>query len=298
MATQQCEPKVFVSMISEGSNKDPKSAKIYSHVQNLTMMYQSHGVSARDITMWSPIIAHPCGKNTWRNVADGMKGRGSNLAHKEIWDSYIRQRRGCDINLQDRIIIHEYDAFLGTPDTISYALDLARNMTTDFMFLGYCFEKPHNHPYVSGYAPYCLHAYAISVRGAEKLRELVDACGIFADAQIAELANSKKITWTYDKREYDHRFVNEYFNANGIFISGPFLYGGSFVQAKFDEFLDPFPEGTVAHNKNRPKQLFLLRNHTWHKLNSMDEFYNLNLTTKDVKTLSDWQFKQYAEHHH
>ena len=176
-ATEQCEAKVFVNIISERYPRDPKAQKIDCHVHNLSAIYESNGVPSEDISFWSPIIAHSCDIKAWSNVRDGMKSRGSNLAHKEIWDKHIRKRRSCDINKRDQIIIHEYDAFLGNLDTVTYALKLVKNMTTDFLYLGYCYEKPNNR----------------------------------------------------------------------------------------------------------------------HKLHGMDEFYKMNLTTKDVKTLSDWQFRQYTE---
>ncbi len=52
---------------------------------------------------------------------------------------------------------------------------------------GYCFQYAENHPLLSGRAPYCLHAYAVTVQGAKKLLELVDACGAFADAQVGTM---------------------------------------------------------------------------------------------------------------
>ena len=222
------------------------------------------------------------------------KGHGSNLAHKEVWDYFYRHRRPCGVEERDTMFVFEYDAFLGMQNAGDLAIASAREMNTDFHFLGYCYQKPSYHPAVSKKSPYCLHAYAIQLEGAKKLIELVDACSFFADAQVAILADSKKITWSYEKTSYDKRYVENYFYEQGIHISGPFLYDGIFVQAKFDPTMS-FEDGSVVNNKMRGKQLHILYNSSWRAIPNMDTFNSLGLSRKRVTIVSEWQFKAYPE---
>ena len=283
-------PRVFVNIIVDPVPKDTRGAKILDHVRNLTLMYTSHGISAADIVLWPPVFSLPCDPLRWTGGLS--KGRGSNIVHKEIWDMYYRKRRpGCN----DKVIVHEYDAFLGNTHAIQNSVDMTRNMTHDFLYLGYCYKKAYDHPARSGNAPYCLHAYALTINGTKNLLEVADSCGVFMDVQVAVLANAGGLSWTYAKSDYDRRFVDDYLVTHGVRPLGPFLFGGEFIQAKYDDFLDRFPDGTVAHAKSRPKQLYQLRNQTWYKLHGMGDFAGMNMSHKAIKVLSDWQFRRYPE---
>ena len=282
--------RIFVNIIADPVPQDARGQKILAHVNNLTAMYTSHGIPATDIVLWPPIFSLSCNPNKWK---DGItKGRGLNLAHKEVWDKHYRSRRlGCN----DKIIIHEYDAFLGNEHAISNSINLTKNMKSDLLYLGYCYKKSSDHPSKSGNAPYCLHAYALTINGTKNLIELVDTCSYLVDVQLAKLANANLLNWDYAKSEYDRRFVDEYIVQNGLRTLGPFLFSGEFIQAKYDDFIDAFLDGTVAHNRLRPKVLYHLRNKTWHRLGGMEEFHSLNISYKTVKMLSDWQFRRFPE---
>ena len=222
------------------------------------------------------------------------KGRGSNLAHIQAWDNFYRTRRSCSLVARDTLIVFEYDAFIGHQDAGKIAIRSIRNMTSDLHYLGYCFHKARNHPR-NGDAPYCLHAYAISITGAKILLELVDSCGPFADVQLSMLCNAGKLNWTFEAQPYDHEFVTKYFSADGIQISGLFMYDGIFLQAKMDNYLHSLPNHTICHNVARGKEVYLLLNNTWRSIPNMDTFYARGLDTKKIMRISDWQFRNYPE---
>ena len=285
------DPIISAAMIADRRHsKDTNSLRAQEFVYNFTRSVFSTSPEVKDVRYWPPILSRSCDMN---GPEAFDKGRGSNLAHKEIWDNFYRSRRKC--GNQDVLIIFEYDAFLGFPNAGKLAVQYAKNLTTDFIFLGYCYHKPQHHPRLGGKAPYCLHAYAISVEGARKLSLLVDACGPFADAQVANLADAGLLTWSYVNHSVDHSYVNEQFLSRGVHISGKFEYDGIFLQVKLDQILSIFSEGTVVHNQMRPKKIYVLINNLWRRLPSMDMFYSLGLQQEKILTLSNWQFRQYEE---
>ena len=281
--------RIYAAVIySPPLRKSPESHRLHQY-----MKWFKTGVFNTSVEMrfFPSIYVEAC----FQSVPSGFdKGHGSNLAHKEVWDYFYRHRRSCGIDERDTLLVFEYDAFQGMSNAGELSISAAQRMTTDFHFLGYCFQKPSFHPSISKKAPYCLHAYAIQLTGAKKLLELVDSCSFFADAQVAILADSKKISWSYENTTYDKRFVDSYFFDHGIHMSGPFLYDGIFVQAKFDPAMK-FQEGDVVNNKMRGKELHVLINATWRSIPNMEVFASLGLTRKKVGVVSEWQFKAYPE---
>jgi len=214
------------------------------------------------------------------------------MVHKEVWDQFYRNRRPCGLRNNDTLLVFEYDAFLGMHNAGALAIESIQKMTSDFHFLGFCYQRPHLHPRVSGKAPYCLHAYAVTLEGARKLLDLVDSCSIFADAQVAILADSKNITWSFETNTYDKKFVDDYFYENGVHMSGSFLYDGIFVQAKFDDEL-AMQEGNIVNNRNRGKELHIFQNKTWRSIPSIDVYRTLvGNTGRKVTVVSEWQFRK------
>lgn len=282
---------VSAAIISDRRHtKDPNLLRDQETVSNFTREVFRNYPENIKIKYWPPIMSRSCDMEKGPETYD--KGRGSNLAHKEIWDNFYRNRRKC--GSKDALIIFEYDAMLGFPDAGNVAIEYAKNMTTDFLFLGYCYHKPHHHPR-GGKAPYCLHAYAISVEGARKLSLLVDACGPFADAQVANLADAGLLSWSYTNHSIDKSYVNEQYQSKGIHISGTFQYDGIFLQVKLDPILMKLTEGAVVHTAKRPRLIFMLISNQWRRLPSMDMFHSLGLQQEKVLTLSSWQFMKYEE---
>lgn len=74
--------------------------------------------------------------------------------------------------------------------------------------------------------------------------------------------DSIKITWSHEATTYDKKIVDDFFYHQGIHISGPFMYDGIFVQAKYDPTII-FREGAGVNNKFRGKELHVLQNSSW-----------------------------------
>lgn len=297
---KKCLPsqQLYAAMLysKRSGSSDPR---INKHVDNFTQLLLEHGVpnqskSFAEVLHIPSVYSEACNQD--KNAGGPFdKGHGSNLAHKQVWEYFHRHRRPCGLAQRDVMLVFEYDAFLGHPLAVDMAIESVHAMQTDFHFLGYCYKNSNLHPAKNGLAPYCLHAYAISLGGAKKLIDMVDTCSFFADAQVAILGDSKNITWSYVKQNYDKSYIDKYFFDNGIHISGPFLYDGVFVQAKFDQNLPPLKEGTVVNNKNRGRELHILQNGTWRYIPNMDAFNALGVSPKNVLQLSEWQFRKYPE---
>ncbi len=265
--------------------------RIFDHVKR----FRKHAFAGYpdidgEMQLWTPIYAYDCQGND----TTYSKGRGSNLVHREVWDSFYRHRRPCGIEQNDVMMIFEYDAFLGSKHASDIVMNAVRKMTTDILLLGYCYRpKTYYDPKVSGRAPYCLHAYAVTLTGAKKLVELLDVCGGFADLQIATYADAKLLSWSYLNESYDHSYLQQLFDSEGIHFSGYFNYGGVVIQGKFDEAVPSLQEGTLSNTSPHGRQIFCLLNQTWRAVGSMDHFNKLKLPGNDVLILSPWQFHQY-----
>lgn len=258
--SEYCESKqkIFASIIYSPPRLMTANAElIHKHVKDFTE--QLFNQSEIEFHFFPSILTRACRKEFPTKYIGFDKGHGSNIAHKEVWERFYFRRRLCGVEQRDVMLIFEYDAFIGLPEAWSYAIERVRTMNSDLHYLGYCYQKPSYHPSVSGKAPYCLHAYAIQLEGAKKLVELVDTCSFFADAQVAILADSKNISWSYENQSYDKHFVSKYLNDRGIHISGPFLYDGIFVQAKFDRKVT-LDEGKLGNNNLRGRQTHISRN--------------------------------------
>ena len=270
--------KIVVTMIY--TKHDNRS---YEHTKQFTSTVFS-GIEA-DIQMrvLPPVFTESCdGFTKPFHSREFDKGRGSNLAHIQAWDGFYRTRRNCSNAARDTLIVFEYDAFMGRLDAGKATIASIRNMTSDLHYLGYCFHKPHNHPR-HGDAPYCLHAYAVSVNGAKILLDAVVLC------------NTKKLRWSYETQSYDQAYFANYWLTKGLHRDGSFVFDGLFLQAKLDSYLYHLPENTVCHNTARGKEMHMLLNKTWRAIPNMDIFHARGLDVKKVMQISDWQFRNFAE---
>lgn len=289
--------KIYASLIWYHSHKGltPDEMRIHNYVRNFTNQIFAD-VQAEDrpeIKIMPPVYAPACvGEEADGNPPD--KGRGSNIAHREVWFQFHRYRRPCGEEMGDRLIVFEYDAFIGLPNTGKLVIDSVKKLTTDVHYLGYCYKNAHYDPKVTKKAPYCLHAYVLSLSAAKLLLDDMDACGAFADVQVANLCNNKNVTWSFEMTDYDHQFLNDYFIRDGIHIGGPFLKGGIVVQAKFDKYLnaDLFEGQTVQLGR----AIYVLVNQTWRYIPNMDTLDSLALDKSKRKPVpvTPWQMQQFS----
>jgi len=130
----------------------------------------------------------------------------SPLPAQETWDQFIRQRE-ANVNRQafsetaDILVVFEDDVYATVPDIKTAMVAEIENMESDIKYLGWCMWNDHN--MVRGelesrcfdvvvltnrlvgsllrlrqQAPLCMHAYAMDVHGARKLRKYVDVCSV------------------------------------------------------------------------------------------------------------------------
>lgn len=283
--------------------------RIYDHVKNLSQNLFSETYQAikngqekqiylTDMKIWPPVTAADCdGDNDLPS-----KGRGSNIAHRDIWDYYYRNRRiHCETThsaVEDILIIFEYDAYLGHPNAAEITINTLKKQKEDLLYLGYCYKKKQHHPKYNKLAPFCLHAYSITIpTGSAKLLQLLDSCGPFADAQLYNFANNGNITWSYIDIEYDRSYVDHLFNEYGIHMSGSFEYSGIYIQAKYDDLIasHSFHDGVFAHNRLHPRQIYCLWKGKWRPIANMNDYLLLNPTMSNVMQLSPYQMKRYLK---
>lgn len=300
--------KVIASRLSAKSKKDHR---VSLHVDDLMNEWRHF---SDDVKTHPPVFSAGCPEQNGSDKSGDHKGHGSNMAHRDALERFVRYSPNCVA------VIHEYDAFAGSHDAHSAALAAIQhhmmNASLDVLLLGYCYKTHTDHPRVTHNAPYCMHAYAVSKPGAMRLLDVIDPCGIFADAQVAQASNDGRIRLASVNDSLDTTYLKNLFLREGMH-NGPFLFDGIFVQAKYDEY--PLRlgvrEGSVVSCRSHGKELFVLRGNAstlgghrhnsphatdeghpslhWQPVGSMDNFYKLGVKSKDILVLSDWQFRQH-----
>ena len=257
--------------------------RVASHVAELSGVYRLLNLTVKII---QPILARRCNDPSSPQFS---KGHGSNLAHYSAWNDFARNGQSCSV------MVFEYDAFAPTSTTHIDALNAVQAMATDFLFLGFCYAKPHNHPARGhGAAPYCLHAYAATYKGARQLLEHVDTCGPFADVQVADMCNRRIFSggWNYSGAALpamnERPEVQRLFASEGLH-NGPFLFGGLYVQAKYDEHPSSlgFKEGDFVSTRGKgSKSVYVFRRGVWVWKAEAEA------PKRHTYFLSPWQFQQ------
>lgn len=286
--TRRISVAVIADILPDTSNIN--QMRVYNHLKNFTKLIENAFASSMHpgIQYWPPIYSRTC-KQSEKKFD---QGRGSNIAHKEAWSAFYLSAHADPFRSNDVLVLFEDDAHVTFEGAEIEALHTVMKMTEDMIYLGYCYKDEQLHPKVSKQAPYCNHAYAMTVQGAKKLIDLFDSCGPLSDVQLSEFANGGKITWGFSDRVEDTSFLNNYYQTYGAHKSGWFHFGGLFTQAKFDEYI-VIKDGDIACTKSYGRTIFLMKHSSWEIIPSMDVFNSLGLRQSDVKFLTDWQFKQY-----
>jgi hypothetical protein len=195
----------------------------------------------------------------------------------------VRYSSDCE----DVLVVFEYDAFIGIENAGKYVIEFIekRNATTDILYFGYCFQKQHDHPRISHLAPYCLHAYALTLHGARKLIEYVDACSIFADAAVALLINRNRIIAEYMTLSWNPSYLTRRFNDEGIRWSGDFEYDGAIPQVKLLPLPRIYKDGDIVCVIGS-KTVYYFSQNMWRIVPNMDIFADLGLEGKLVLFLA------------
>jgi len=104
------------------------------------------------------------------------------------------------VSEDDIIIIFEDDADIAIIDFNTTIVEELSTMDTDILYLGWC-EGRNAKP-----IPLCSHAYALTRRGARKVIEHYEPCGLAIDEQFVIMARNKWLTyrpahsWSYKDR--------------------------------------------------------------------------------------------------
>lgn len=121
-----------------------------------------------------------------------MKGndRGVAFSHYQIWNDFVKQgeKFSKDAHDTDILVMLEDDAVVTISDVKEVLEREFSSMTTDHVFLGWCYGRR--------FMPMCTHAYAITRAAATRLVKEFDICYPQAiDAQLKHLADKKVFTW-------------------------------------------------------------------------------------------------------
>lgn len=139
------------------------------------------------VESWWSVFAQSC---PWRTTKGN--DRGVMMAHYQIWLDWVYQgRRGVDKAVatdRDLLIVFEDDAVVAVRDLPRVLGQELRDMTTDLLFLGWCYGHKR--------MPMCTHAYAVTRQGVQKMLAEWDVCSTFSiDGQWAQMARHQAFSW-------------------------------------------------------------------------------------------------------
>lgn len=223
----------------------------------------------------------------------------SDKSHWAVWEGFNnRTNPGC----RDILVVFQYNSIPSHPDAGRLVIQHAQTMKEDIMYFGYCFKSSgipkflkgrrfrKFHPKVTGLAPHCLHAYAVTNQGVLKILSNVEPCGSTVDNQIANLANEGIITFKFINITYDTDEFKSQCAKYGVHL-GDDQQDGIFLQGALDVDVPKFVDGTAAHDLSRDQSVYILFNKTWRYIPTVEMFNKLlgNSEKGAVKVLTSWQ---------
>lgn len=137
------------------------------------------------VSEWYSLHAPPCPNRPAKG-----NDRGVALSHYQVWLDFVRQgeKFGKDVSDQDILVMLEDDAVITITDVKEVLLREFSSMTTDHIFLGWCYGRR--------FMPMCTHAYAITRAAATRLVKEFDVCQTHAiDGQLRQLSEKGVFTW-------------------------------------------------------------------------------------------------------
>ena len=144
--------------------------------------------------------------------------RGVAFSHFQIWYDFVSQgeKYKGEVSDSDILVLLEDDAVIAINNVEKVLYDEFNSMTTDHLFLGWCYGRRH--------MPMCTHAYAITRKAAIRIVQHFDICYPQAiDAQLRMLSDKGVFTWRKPKPE-SYKDLRSGFEDNpnyftrGIFI--------------------------------------------------------------------------------
>jgi hypothetical protein len=116
--------------------------------------------------------------------------RGVAFSHFQIWLDFVFQgeKFNHEVHDSDVLVMLEDDAVVAVNNVHEVLIRELSQMTTDHVFLGWCFGRR--------YMPMCTHAYAITRVALTRIVKQFDICFPHAiDAQLKLLAEKGLFTW-------------------------------------------------------------------------------------------------------
>tara|TARA_A100001015_G_C14974347_1_gene706560 strand:+ start:707 stop:1759 length:1053 start_codon:yes stop_codon:yes gene_type:complete len=254
---------IIMSTLSESSNlqltKTWRDDALGNKSMSTTEMAAARLAHARQMILelpfpvveWPPIFAGPCPQ-----IKDGHgTERGLAFAHYQIWLDFIHfdhdvllaaerkdfkgtysssdfssigsrymtsdkgtlYKNGIPFLEDDIIVVFEDDADIAIKDLRNTLQEEFAMMHTDILYLGWCSGR------LARPVPLCMHAYALTRRGARKLVKYFEPCGPAVDLQLVIMGKNKWITyrtanpWSYQKSSLNERYPHPHDFTNGIF---------------------------------------------------------------------------------
>ena len=153
--------------------------------------------------------------------------RGCDVSHYQIWADWEYQGRLGSYKAMasdsDLLVVFEDDAAI-TVKNITQSLEQElspRNMHSDLILLGWCFESDNVHE-----MPLCAHAYAVTRAGVKKILSAWNICSSEGvDADLRKMNMLGVFSWQKARPESYSDRLEEFVNYNGQF-------NGMFVQKK------------------------------------------------------------------
>jgi hypothetical protein len=166
-----------------------------------------------DVQFWFSLHAPPC-----PNRKNKGNDRGVALSHYQIWLDFVTQGEKYKESASDSdiLVLLEDDAVIAVPNIAQILENEFNSMTTDHLFLGWCYGRR--------YMPMCTHAYAITRSTAQRLVKNFDICFPQAiDAQLRLLSDRGLFSWRKPSGESLKKLLpgfedNPHYFTRGIFV--------------------------------------------------------------------------------
>ena len=274
---------------------NPRSLKMDSYNQNADkelFRFQA----------WPPVFTNDCPSVVPVQREDKVKGmdRGLLIAHREIWDHFVRSREKNPERLKiseddDVMLVFEDDVYPMVPNHRLNMLREINRMRSDVHWLGWCYH--HEAPSRS---PLCMHAYAITVVGARNLLANTETCGpLPLDRQVRLMCDGNS-TWSMTEGDWEFRtthaqYFREVMRINGIHVPEVIHYGGYggiYAQAKFEPFpnVDPKLVNTTALvQATGGRSVYLWMHGKLHPFHDANMFTKLGYSFSDIYHVSAWK---------
>lgn len=150
--------------------------------------------------------------------------RGVSMSHYQVWHDFVTQGNKYPQLVSDRdlLVMLEDDAVVAVRNIDKILEAELSDMSTDHIFLGWCYGRRH--------MPMCTHAYAITRTLAKKLVAEFDLCYPQAiDAQLKQFADKGMFKWRKPKPDFISKLKSGFEDNPSYFTRGLFIQKNGLV---------------------------------------------------------------------